>query len=74
MVDINHLVETMKHVVDNPGEAKEKAEVAYKYVMDNLTWEHSIVPKWVNLFNEASSMFNIPPAIDSKNIFKPVSI
>lgn len=74
MVDINHLVETMKHVVDNPEESKEKAEAAYKYVMDNLTWEHSIVPKWVNLFNEASNMFNMPPAIDSKNIFKPVSI
>jgi len=74
LVDIGSLVRTMKHIVDNPEEAKEKAEAAYKYIMNNFTWEHSIVPKWVNLFNEAANMLNTQPVIDNKNIFKSVSI
>ena len=77
LVDIDHLVKTMRHVADNPEEAKEKAEAAYKYVIDNLTWEHSIVPKWVNLFNEASNIFKtdaIAIGTDAVKPFKSVSI
>jgi glycosyltransferase involved in cell wall biosynthesis len=71
LVDIDHLVETMRHVLNNQDEAKEKAEAAYKYVMDNLTWERSIVPKWVNLFNEAVNMLEVGPISISKETIKP---
>jgi len=71
LVDIDHLIKTMNHVVNNQEEAKEKAEAAYKYVIDNLTWENSIVPKWVNLFNEASNMLETTPIITNGESIKP---
>jgi glycosyltransferase involved in cell wall biosynthesis len=74
LVDIDHLAKTMRHVVDNPEEAKEKAEVAYKHVMENFTWEHSIVPQWTKLFEEAGRLLNTEVQLDTKNIFNPVSI
>lgn len=74
LVDIDHLVKTMNHVVNNPEEAKEKAEAAYKYVMENLTWERSIVPQWVKLLEEAERLLNSKDKLNVNNIFKPVSI
>ena len=74
LVDINDLVKTMKCVVDNPQEAKDKADAAYKHVMENLTWEHSIIPQWVELFEEISDMLKKNQAPINQNIFTPVSI
>ena len=74
LVDIDHLVKTMKHVVDNQEEAKQKAEGAYKYIMENFTWEHSIVPQWVELFEEAAGLLNTEDKFGVKNIFNPVSV
>jgi glycosyltransferase involved in cell wall biosynthesis len=51
-VDVNHMVELMNHVKDNPDEAREKAENAYNYVMNNFVWEKHIVPKWVDLIED----------------------
>lgn len=58
LVDINDLVRVLKHVMDNPEEAKEKAEAAYNYVSDNFFWEKSIVPQWVDLFDELTCKLN----------------
>jgi len=74
LVDIDDLVKTMKYVLNNQDKAKEKAETAYKYIMDNFTWEHSIIPQWINLFNEAVNIFNANNVPINKNIFKSVSI
>jgi glycosyltransferase involved in cell wall biosynthesis len=64
----------MKHVIDNPEVVKEKTEAAYKHVMENLTWEHSIVPQWVKLFEEAARLLNTKDQLDTKNIFNPISV
>jgi len=53
LTDIEHLKKTMAHVVDNYDEALEKADAAYKFVENNLFWEDSIIPQWVDLFDEA---------------------
>ena len=77
ITDIDVLVKTMRHVLNNQDEAKEKAEKAYKYVMDNLTWENSIVPRWVNLFNEASNMLAVestPINVETIKPFKSISV
>lgn len=74
LVDIDHLAKTMKHVVDSPEETKEKVETAYKHVMENLTWEHSIVPQWVELFEEAVAMLKENQPQTNKNIFNPISL
>jgi len=71
LVDIDHLVKVMNHVINNPEEAKEKAEAAYKYVINNLTWERSIVPKWINLFNEASNIFKSQFTVTNTEVIKP---
>lgn len=52
MVDVEHMIELMRHVKENPDEAHEKAENAYKYVMNNFVWEKHIVPKWIELIEE----------------------
>jgi hypothetical protein len=51
-VDTGHLVELMNHVKDNPAEAQEKAENAYKHIMENFLWEENIVPMWIELIDE----------------------
>jgi glycosyltransferase involved in cell wall biosynthesis len=50
--DINHMVELMRRVKENPDEAREKAENAYNYVMNNFIWEKHIVPQWIDLIEE----------------------
>ena len=53
LVDINHLVDVMKHVKNNPDEAKEKAEAGHEFIMKNMTWRGSIIPQWLKLLDEA---------------------
>jgi glycosyltransferase involved in cell wall biosynthesis len=52
VVDTNHLVELMHRVKDKPEEAKEKAENAYKHVINNLLWREHVVPMWVKLLDD----------------------
>ena len=42
--------------------------------MENLTWENSIVPQWVELFDEAANMLKRDQVPISQNIFNPVSV
>ena len=59
LVDVEHLAETMLHVKNNYDEALEKAENAYKFVKENLTWQNHIVPMWINVLEKAlTSDFN----------------
>jgi len=53
LVDVEHLVETMLHVYNNYDEAMEKAENAYNWVRSELEWQNSVVPQWIDLFDEA---------------------
>jgi glycosyltransferase involved in cell wall biosynthesis len=46
ITDVMHMAETLMHVYDNREEAAAKAEVAYKWVMNNLVWDKHIVPQW----------------------------
>ena len=74
LVDIDDLVKTMNHVIDNQEEAKGKAEKAYNYIMNNFTWERSIVPQWVKLFDEASSALNENKIQPNENIFNTIAV
>ena len=49
---IEHMVELMNHVKDNPDEAREKAENAYKHIMNNFVWDKHVVPMWIDLIDE----------------------
>lgn len=65
-VDVNHMVELMHRVKDNPDEAREKAENAYNYVMNNFVWEKHIVPQWIDLIED--SLQKGPAVDDSKSL------
>ncbi len=52
VVDTSHLIKLMNHVKDNPDEAQEKAENAYKHIMGSFLWEDHIVPMWIDLIDE----------------------
>jgi len=53
LVDVDDMVKTMLHVYNNRDEAKQKAENAYRWVTTKMDWQRSIVPQWVNIFDEA---------------------
>jgi glycosyltransferase involved in cell wall biosynthesis len=66
LTDMYDLTNKMEHVVDNYGEAKEKAEAAYRFVENYLFWETSIVPQWVDLFDEAVAKLDGTGSIELK--------
>jgi hypothetical protein len=70
-VDTAHLIELMHHVKDNPDEAREKAELAYKHIMNNFIWEKHVVPKWIELIDELVASdheeYDTSPADQSEN-------
>lgn len=53
LVDVNDMVNKFLEVYNNPKEAKTRAENAYNYVHTKMSWQDSIVPMWVELFDEA---------------------
>ena len=58
LTDVNDLARVMKHVHDNPEEAKEKAAAGYAFVKNNLAWDTCIIPQWIKLFDEAVAKLN----------------
>lgn len=53
LVDVEDMVEKMLEVYNNREEAARRAENAYEWVVNDLNWQQSVVPKWVELFDEA---------------------
>jgi len=53
LTSVSHMAETMLEVHDNKVLAKERAENAYQWLMNNLVWEKHIVPKWDKLISDA---------------------
>jgi D-inositol-3-phosphate glycosyltransferase len=55
LVDVDDLVVKMLHVYNNYVEAKNKAEVAYKWVYQNMRWSDNIARQWGKVFKEECS-------------------
>lgn len=55
LVDVEKMVEAMLDVYNNYDEAKNKARRAYEWVVSDLDWQKSVVPKWIELFDKAFS-------------------
>ena len=53
LTDVDELVGALVHIYNNREEAKEKAENAYKWVINNMDWQRHIVPQWIKLFDKA---------------------
>lgn len=52
LVDVDDMVKTLVHVYNNRDEAKQKAENAYKWVVNEMEWQGAIANQWVKLFDE----------------------
>jgi len=52
LVDINDLVDKLVYVYNNREEAIQKAENAYKWIVEKMDWQKNIVKQWVELFDE----------------------
>jgi glycosyltransferase involved in cell wall biosynthesis len=70
MVDVDDMVLKLLDIYNNPEEAKKRADNAYNYVQTKLSWQGSIVPKWVELFDQAAEQAgsNINKVSDNKAI------
>jgi len=66
LVDVESMVKTMLEIYNNPAEAKRRAENAYAWVHTNMTWENSIVPKWLEIFNSAYNSLQKGESISTK--------
>lgn len=53
LVDTEDLIDKMLEVYHNPQEAKRRAENAYVWATTQIEWQNCVVPKWVDLFDEA---------------------
>lgn len=53
LVDVDDMVEKMMYVYSNYDEAKKRADAAYAWAVTKMDWQNSIVPQWVELFDEA---------------------
>ncbi len=55
LVDVDHLVATLRQVHDNQAEAAAKAAAAYHWVTAELDWNRRIRTQWLDLFERASA-------------------
>jgi len=53
LVDVDDLVNKLVHVYNNREEAAQKAENAYKWVVEEMDWQKGIAKQWVELFDES---------------------
>jgi len=52
LVDVDDMVAKLVHIYNNPQEAKQKAENAYKWVTRSMGWDGAIGNMWIKLFDE----------------------
>ncbi len=53
LVDVDDMVSKLLEVYNNKDEVKKKVENAYNWVMTQMDWQTSIVPKWIDVFDRA---------------------
>jgi glycosyltransferase involved in cell wall biosynthesis len=51
LVDVDDLVDKLVHIYNNREEAAQKAENAYKWVVEEMDWQKGIAKQWVELFD-----------------------
>ncbi len=54
IVDVMHMAETLIHIYDNRDEAKAKAEKAFSWIKNSLTWDKHVVPQWDKILMNAA--------------------
>ena len=53
LVDVEDMVKAMHEVYSNPEEAKRRAENAYTWITTKMDWANSVVPQWIEVFDNA---------------------
>ena len=53
LVDVDDMVKALVRIYNNREEAVQKAEIAYKWVVDEMDWQRGIAPKWIEIFDKA---------------------
>lgn len=53
LVDVDDMVKTLVHIYNNRDEATQKAENAYKWIVNEMDWQRGIAPMWIKVFDEA---------------------
>jgi glycosyltransferase involved in cell wall biosynthesis len=53
LVDVDDMINILKHIYDNREEAMNKAENAYKWIIEEMDWQKVIIPQWVKLFDDS---------------------
>jgi len=53
LADVDDLVDTLVHIYNNREEAAQKAENAYKWVVEKMDWQGNIAKQWVKVFDES---------------------
>lgn len=53
LVDVDDFVDKLVNIYNNREEAIQKAENAYKWIVEEMDWQKSIAKQWVELFDEA---------------------
>lgn len=52
LTDVEHMVELLLDIYNNPNEAKRRAENGYRWVNAKMDWQKNIAPMWVKLFDK----------------------
>ena len=53
LVDVDDLVDKLVYVYNNREETAQKAENAYKWVVEDMDWQKGIAKQWVKVFDES---------------------
>jgi len=53
LVDVDDLVDKLVYVYNNREEAAQKAENAYKWIVEDMNWQKGIAKQWVKIFDES---------------------
>ena len=72
LVDVDDLVKQMLDVYNNPEEVKRRTENAYTWVTTQMEWQNCIVPRWVELFDQAYASLKSGTAVETKETDKVI--
>lgn len=57
LMSVEDAAQTIKYIMENPGEAEERADKAYEWIHEN-TWEN-VCKQWIDVFKRANSKTNV---------------